>query len=66
MEVSQRPGQAEEPPGHRWAGIFGTVVAVVTLTFPLIMIASYSPFGSNAQTIPQTPSPAEVRVKQME
>lgn len=53
MEVSQRPGQAEDSPGHRWAGILGTGVAVVTLTLPIIMIASYSPFGSNAQSVPE-------------
>ncbi|MEM7762123.1 MAG: hypothetical protein AAF298_29000 [Cyanobacteria bacterium P01_A01_bin.40] len=52
MEVSQRPGQAEDSPGHRWAGILGTGVAVVTLILPLVMIASYSPFSSNAQPIP--------------
>ena len=53
MEVSQRPGQAEDSPGHRWAGILGTGVAVITLTLPIVMIASYSPFSSNAQPIPQ-------------
>lgn len=53
MEVSQRPGQPEDSPGHRWAGILGTGVAVVTLTLPIIMIASYSPFGSNAQPAPE-------------
>jgi|GEM_PF-1642481 len=52
MEVSQRPGKAEDSPGHRWAGILGTGVAVVTLTLPLVMIASYSPFSSNAQQAP--------------
>ncbi len=54
MEVSQRPGKAEDSPGHRWAGILGTGVAVVTLTLPIIMIASYSPFSSNAQPVPAT------------
>ena len=54
MEVSQHPGKVEDPPGHRWAGILGTGVAVVTLTLPLIMIATSSPFSSNAQPIPQT------------
>ena len=53
MEVSQRPGKAEDSPGHRWAGILGTGVAVITLTLPIVMIASYSPFSSNAQPIPQ-------------
>ena len=53
MEISQRPGKAEDSPGHRWAGILGTGVAVVTLTLPIFMIASYSPFGSNAQPAPE-------------
>ena len=53
MEVSQRPGKAEESPGHRWAGILGTGVAVVTLTLPIVMIASYSPVSSNAQPVPK-------------
>jgi hypothetical protein len=52
MEVSQHPGKADDSPGHRWAGILGTAVAVVTLTLPLVMIAYYSPVGSNAQPIP--------------
>ncbi|MDJ0593186.1 MAG: hypothetical protein QNJ72_24900 [Pleurocapsa sp. MO_226.B13] len=52
MEVSQRPGKAEDSPGHRWAGILGTGVAVVTLTVPIVMIASSSPIGSNAQPVP--------------
>ncbi len=54
MEVSQRPGKVEEPPGHRWAGILGTGVAVVTLILPLVMIASYSPFSDSAQPAPTT------------
>ena len=53
MEVSQRPGKSEDSPGHRWAGILGTGVAVVTLTLPIIMIASYSPTESNAQPTPE-------------
>ena len=66
MEVSQRPGQAEEPPGHRWAGILGTGVAIVTLTLPLVMIASYSPSESNAQPVPQTIEQPPARVVPME
>ena len=53
MEVSQRPGKAEDSPGHRWAGILGTGVAVVTLILPIFMIASYSPIESNAQPTPR-------------
>ena len=67
MEVSQRPGKAEDSPGHRWAGILGTGVAVVTLTLPIVMIASYSPFSSNAQPVPtQTNRLQEIRVNPME
>ena len=53
MEVSQRPGKVEDSPGHRWAGILGTGVAVITLILPMVMIASYSPFSTNAQPIPE-------------
>lgn len=66
MEVSQRSGPVDEPPGHRWAGILGTSVAIVTLTLPLIMIASYSPSGSNAQRVPQLTYQTQVRVNPME
>jgi len=52
MEVSQRPGKVEEPPGHRWAGILGTGVAIITLTLPIVMISTYSPFSSNAEPLP--------------
>ena len=52
MEVSQRPDKADDSPEHRWAGILGTLVAVVTLTLPIVMIAYYSPFRSNAQPLP--------------
>lgn len=54
MEVSQRPGQAEDSPGHRWAGILGTAVAVITLTLPIAMIASYSPADSITPSEPTT------------
>ncbi|WP_319419202.1 hypothetical protein [Pleurocapsa sp. FMAR1] len=53
MEVSQRPEKVEDPPGHRWAGVLGTGVAIVTLILPIVMIASYSPFSSNAQPVPE-------------
>ena len=66
MEVSQRSGPVEEPPGHRWAGILGTSVAIVTLTLPLIMIASYPPSGSNAQPVPQLTYQTQVRANPME
>lgn len=52
MELGQRTEQADDSPEHRWAKLLGTLVAVVTLTLPIVMIASYSPFRSNAQPIP--------------
>ena len=67
MEVSQRPGKAEDSPGHRWASVLGTGVAVVTLTLPIVMITSYSPFHSNAQPIPERMNQLqEVRANPME
>ena len=47
MEVSQHPGKAEDSPGHRWAGIFGTGVAIITLTLPVVMIAVSTPADDN-------------------
>jgi hypothetical protein len=52
MQLSQRPEKADDSPDHRWAGILGTAVAVVTLTLPVVMISYYSPFSSNAQPVP--------------
>ena len=66
MEVSQRPGKAEDSPGHRWAGILGTGVAVVTLTLPILMIATYTPFSSNAQPVPKTIYQPQIRINPME
>lgn len=54
MDLSQRSGKDAESPHHRWAGILGTTVAILTMTLPLIMIAYYSPSKSNAQPLPQT------------
>lgn len=54
MEVSQYPGQADDSPGHRWAGILGTAVAIVTLTLPIVMIASDTPSSRNARPVPAT------------
>ena len=66
MEVSQRPGKAEDSPGHRWAGILGTGVAVVTLTLPMMMIASSYPFSGNARSAPQDVyQPQEIRINPM-
>jgi hypothetical protein len=52
MELSQPSGRDADTPHHRWAGILGTVVAVLTIALPLLMIASYSPSRSNAEPLP--------------
>ncbi len=54
MELSQSPSREPESPHHRWAGLLGTVVAVSTITLPLLMIASYSPSRSNAEPLSQS------------
>ena len=53
MDLSQRSGKDAESPHHRWAGILGTTVAILTMTLPLIMIAYYSPSKSNAEPLPR-------------
>ena len=53
MEFSQLSGKEVDTPPHRWADILGTVVAVSTITLPLLMIAYYSPSKSNAETSTQ-------------
>ena len=53
MEFSQLSGKEADSPHHRWADILGTVVAVSTITLPLLMIAYYSPSKSNAETSTQ-------------
>ena len=52
MELSQPSGRDADSPHHRWAGLLGTVVAVLTMTLPLVMIATYSPSRSNAESVP--------------
>ena len=53
MDLSQRSGKDAESPHHRWAGILGTTVAILTMTIPLVMIAYYSPSKSNAEPLPR-------------
>jgi ABC-type spermidine/putrescine transport system permease subunit II len=42
MEPSSPSGNVSEPRSHRWANIFGTTIAVVTLTLPMVVTAYYS------------------------
>lgn len=53
MDSSERAPNNSESPAHRWAGILGTIVAIMTLTLPLLVIAYYSPFSSNAEPLPE-------------
>ncbi|BAU63622.1 unknown protein [Stanieria sp. NIES-3757] len=52
MDSSERSPNTSESPDHRWAGILGTVVAIMTLILPLLVIAYYSPVSSNAEPLP--------------
>ncbi len=53
MESSSPSGKVSEPPAHRWTHVMGTVIAIVTLTLPIFIIAYYS--SNRAQPLPQTP-----------
>ncbi|HAC65934.1 MAG TPA: hypothetical protein DCF68_20980 [Cyanothece sp. UBA12306] len=48
MQSSTPSGKVSEPPPHKWAYIVGTIIAILTLTLPLLVIAYYSP--QNNQT----------------
>lgn len=53
MDLTQRSGKDADSPHHRWAGILGTAIAVITMTLPLVMIAYYSPSRINAEPLPK-------------
>ena len=53
MDLTQHSGKDADSPHHRWAGILGTTVAMITMVLPLIMIAYYSPSKSNAEPLPK-------------
>ncbi len=42
MESSSPSGKVSDPQAHRWASILGTIIAVLTLTLPLSIIAYFS------------------------
>ncbi|MEM0980305.1 MAG: hypothetical protein AAGH78_08530 [Cyanobacteria bacterium P01_H01_bin.58] len=50
MQSVSSSGNSPEPPSSRFASIFGAVVALLTLSLPLLVIAYYSS--------PELPSPA--------
>lgn len=46
MESTGPVEKSSEPPSHRWANIFGTLIAVLTLAIPGLAIAYYSSHNS--------------------
>lgn len=46
MESSEPPANSSDANPHRWADILGTVIALLTLTLPLLVIAYYSSSSS--------------------
>ncbi|MGL5807416.1 MAG: hypothetical protein ACRC2R_24625 [Xenococcaceae cyanobacterium] len=52
MESSGPSGNSSEPAYQRWAGVLGTVIAVMTLTLPVLTISYYSSSNSNAESLP--------------
>ncbi|HEY9904122.1 MAG TPA: hypothetical protein V6D43_17115 [Candidatus Sericytochromatia bacterium] len=55
MESSSPSANASDPHPHRWAEIMGTIIALLTLTLPLFVIASYSS-SSSVDILQQTTS----------
>jgi len=53
MESSGPSANSSDPNPHRWAEILGTLIALLTLTLPLYVIAHYSS-GSSADILQQT------------
>ena len=52
MDSVRHSGNEGDSP-HRWARILGTIVAIVTVTLPVVMVAYYSPSKSNAEPLPE-------------
>ncbi|MGQ4646690.1 hypothetical protein [Lyngbya aestuarii] len=46
MESTGSSANSSEPHPHRWAEVIGTVIALLTLTLPLCVIAYYSSSSS--------------------
>ncbi|HEY9873169.1 MAG TPA: hypothetical protein V6D12_07020 [Candidatus Obscuribacterales bacterium] len=53
MESSGPSAKSSDQVAHRWAEIWGTVIAIVTLTLPLFAIANFS--ASSSIVLQQTP-----------
>ncbi|OKH24513.1 hypothetical protein NIES593_07510 [Hydrococcus rivularis NIES-593] len=52
METSSPSGNASEPPSSGWASLIGTIIAILTLTLPIVVIAYYSS-QNPIETLPQ-------------
>jgi hypothetical protein len=49
-------GISERTKNNKWSGFLGTVVALLTLTLPLISIACYSSFNNPAEALQDGPA----------
>lgn len=54
MDSSGPSGKTSEAVEHRWANVFGTAIALLTLTIPLWIIAYYSYDGGVNAISPQS------------
>lgn len=60
MDSGSDPANSADPPPHKLADFVGTLIAVLTLTLPLFIIAHYS--SSKAEVL--QPAPYTLRVSQ--
>ncbi len=54
MELSGSSANSSDPHPYRWAEVLGTVIALLTLTLPLLIIAYYSSSNNYVNVLPQT------------
>jgi hypothetical protein len=57
MESTGSSDGASERSNYKWSDILGTMVAILTLTLPLISIAYYSSFNNSAEALPNKSYP---------
>ncbi len=55
MESASPSENLPEPPSSRFAPLVGTVIALLTLTLPLVAIAHYSELDPVPRTLPAYP-----------
>ena len=51
MESSEQVSSNPDSPHQRWAGILGSIIAVITLTLPFLTIVYYSSLSINAEPL---------------